>query len=141
MKVNAKILLFISGILMILSFYLNFNDFIMGSTPKVVSFCSSILFVAGCCYLSFIKKSKKLSMALTIYTGFIAIVSLAAFIVGTYRLSADYLLPFVLIAMPPFYGLNLICNIYTSCLIIFVLGTLLSIVNVYFWKKKEVPGE
>ncbi len=86
MKVNAKILLIISGILMILSFYLNFNDFIRGATPKVVSFCSSILFVAGCCCLSFLKKIKKLTVVLTIYTGFIAIVSLAAFIVMTYRL-------------------------------------------------------
>ncbi len=137
MKVNAKILLIISGILMILSFYLNFNDFIMGSTPKVVSFCSSILFVAGCCCLSFLKKIKKLTVVLTIYTGFIAIVSLAAFIVVTYRLSAAYLIPFVLIAMPPFYGLNLFCNISTSCLIIFVLGTLLSIVNIYFLPEKE----
>ncbi len=141
MKENAKILLITSGILMILSFYLNFNDFIMGSTPKVVSFCSSILFFAGCCCLSFMKKSKKLSVALAIYTGFIAIVSLAAFIVGTYRSSADFLIPFVLIAMPPFYGLSLFCNISTSCLIIFVLGTLLFIVNVYFWKKKKGPGE
>ncbi len=134
MKVKAKILFIVSGILMILAFCLNFNDFIMGSTPKAVSACSSILFIVSCCYLSFMKKSKKLSVALTIYTGFIAIVSLAAFIVGTYRLLADYLILFVLIAMPPFYGLNLFCNIYASCLVIFVLGTLLFVVNVYFWK-------
>ncbi len=114
---------------MILSFYLNFNDFITGSTPKVVSFCSSVLFVVGCCCLSFIKKIRKLSAALAIYTGFIAIVSLAAFIVGTYRLLADYLILFVLIAMPPFYGLSLFCRISTLCLIIFIFGTLLSIVN------------
>lgn len=141
MKINVKIVLFLSGVLMFSAFYLNFNDFITGATPNAVSFCSSVLFVVSCCCLSFMKKSRKLTVALAIYTGFIAIVSLAAFIVGTYRLLADWLILFVLIAMPPFYGLSLFRNISTSCLVIFVLGTLLCIVNVYFWRKKEGVGE
>jgi len=137
MKINAKIVLILSGILMVSAFYLNFNDFITGATPDAVSFCSSVLFVVGCCCLSFMKKSRKLSAALTAYTGFVAIVSLAAFIVGAYRLLADWLLPFVLIAMPPLYGLrSLIRNIYAACLVISILNTVLCIVNVCFWKQK-----
>jgi len=137
MKINAKIILILSGILMVSAFYLNFNDFTTGHTPNAVSFCSSVLFVASCCCLSFMKKSGRLSAALAVYTGFIAIVSLAVSIAGAYRLPTGWPLLLVdLAAMPPFYGLSLICNIYAAYLMISILSTLLCIVNVYFWKKK-----
>ena len=122
---------------MILSFYLNFNNFIMGPHLKLFHFVvrSFLLWVAAALIL--LKKQKTVCGTYNIYwlysnrvTGII-----------THRLSADYLVPFVLIAIPPFYGLRLFCNISSSCLIIFVLGTLLPIVNVYFWKKKRGPGE
>lgn len=142
MKSNAKTGLILSGILMVSAFYLNFNDFITGHAPNAVSFCSSILFAASCCCLSFMKKSGRLSAALAVYTGFIAIVSLAASIVGAYRLPTGWPLLLVdLATMPPYYGLSLICNIYAAYLMIFIFGTLLCIVNVYFWKKKKGGGK
>ena len=86
---------------MVLSFYLNFNAFIMGNTTKAVSFCSSILFVVNCFCLSFIKKSKKMAVIPIMYTDFITIISLAALIEMEYRLLTEYLMIFVLTAMPP----------------------------------------
>ena len=126
---------------MFLSFYLNFNAFIMGNTPKAVSFCSSILFVANCFCLSFIKKSKKMAVIPIMYTDFITIISLAALIEMEYRLLTEYLMIFVLIAMPPFYGLNIFHSSYTFSLIVFLLSRLLFIVNVYFFTKKKAPDE
>lgn len=124
---------------MVLSFYWNFNAFITGSTPKAVSFCSSILFVANCFCLSFIKKSRKAAMIPIMYTGFITIISLAALVEMECGLLTEYLIIFVLIAMPPFYGLNIFHTSYTFSLIVFLLIILLFIVNVCFFIKKRHP--
>ena len=141
MKVNTKMLCIISSVLMILGFGLNINDFITGATPEVTSSCISILFVASCCCLSFVPKNKKISLTFVLYTGFIAIFSLATFIVGTYRLSADYLIPFVLIAMPPFYGLSLFSGFDSWSFVVFILSTLLFTVNVYISLKKKTANK
>ena len=75
------------------------------------------------------------------YTDFITIISLAALIEMEYRLLTEYLMIFVLIAMPPFYGLNIFHSSYTFSLIVFLLSRLLFIVNVYFFTKKKAPDE
>ena len=141
MKVNTKILFVSSCILMVLAFYLNFNDFIMGSTPKLVSCCSSILFVVSCFYIIFIKKSNKMAMILIMYNSFIAIISFAALIEMECGVLAKYLIIFVIIAIPPFYGLNIFRSSYTFSFVMFVLSILLSITNVYSLIKKKKLNE
>ncbi len=131
-KFIGLLLLFVG----ILSFGLNLNDFIMGQNPHIVFCISSILFIVCYIYFCFINGSKRCNLALIIYSASLSLVGLITFVIGTFDLSFDILIPFSIVALTPYYGLSLLIGADICALIICIFAAVLCAASLIIRKSK-----
>ncbi len=127
----------LSILLGLAAFGSNFNGFIIGHKAEMAAFLASAAFVICCFCACLANKNRGPSIVIAAYAGAVAMIAMAAYIVGTFDLLADFMLPFALIALPPYYGLTYFANAVTTNLSISLVAAVLFAVNLCTTRKNR----